>query len=872
MSETDNKPTLGRKPLGLKRSVEAGEVKQTFSHGRTNKVVVEVKRRKLIGKPGAEAASEAAPAAEKPAPEAKKSAPPPAPAPKKPAPKKAAPSGETPQERVARLQREAEEERLRLTEEARRREDEAKARELEEEKRRAEENRRAEEEAAKAEQAAAAAEKQAAEAATGTPAPAPAEAPAPASPAAEAAPADDAEAPAPRRFTPVARPEPKKAEPVTAKKPADGGKKASANRGADRKGGDRRRDGKLTVTRALNDDEGARARSLAALKRAREKERRAHFTGRSQPREKQVRDVVVPEAITVQELANRMAEKGADLVKALFNLGMMVTVNQTIDQDTAELLVEEFGHNITRVSESDIDIDTSGDVDADETLKPRPPVVTIMGHVDHGKTSLLDALRGTDVVRGEAGGITQHMGAYQIKTKGGDLVTFLDTPGHAAFTAMRARGANVTDIVVLVVAADDGIMPQTVEAINHTKAAGVPMIVAINKVDKPEANVKKVRERLLEHEVIVEELSGDVQDVEVSAKTGKGLDELIEKILLQAEFLELKANPDRDAEATVIEAKLDKGKGPVATVLVTRGTLKRGDVFVVGTQSGRVRAMNDDKGRQVKEAGPAMPVEVLGLGGVPMAGDLLSVVENEQRAREVSEYRQEQATAKRTAMAPASLDTMFSALADKQNVIEYPVVIKADVQGSIEAINNALHNLSNDEIKVRILHSGVGAITETDVTLASASNAPIVGFNVRPNAKARQQIEQTKTPMLYYDVIYELTEEIAKQMAGIWGPERVETVVGRAEVKQVFPAGKKDKAAGLLVVEGAIRKGLHARLTRNDVIVSATTIASLRRFKDDVDEVRTGLECGVVLADTNDIRAGDQLEVFEVSERERTIG
>jgi len=362
-----------------------------------------------------------------------------------------------------------------------------------------------------------------------------------------------------------------------------------------------------------------------------------------------------------------------------------------------------------------------------------------------------------------------------------------------------------------------------------------------------------------------------VQDVEVSATTGKGIDELIEKIMLQAELLELKANPDRDAEATVIEAKLDKGKGPLATVLVNRGTLKRGDVFVVGTESGRVRALLDDKGKQVKEAGPSMPVEVLGLGGVPNSGDQLTVVENEQRAREVAEYRQEKATEQRTAMAPASLDTMFSALADKQNVIEYPVLIKADVQGSVEAINNALHNLSNDEIKVRILHSGVGAITETDVTLASASGAPIIGFNVRPNAKAREQIEQNKTRMMYYDVIYELTEDISKEMVGIWGPEKVENVVGRAEVKQVFPAGKKDKAAGLLVTEGAIRKGLHARLTRDDVIVSATTIASLRRFKDDVDEVRAGLECGVVLEDTNDIKAGDSLEVFEVEERERVL-
>jgi translation initiation factor IF-2 len=864
MSETDNKPTLGRKPLGLKRSVEAGEVKQTFSHGRTNKVVVEVKRRKVLGKPGADA-PEAKDPVEAPAPAPKPAAkkPAPAPAPRKPS----APSGETPQERVARLQREAEDERMRLAEEARRREEEAKAQALEEEKRRAEDNRKAEEAAAKADAEPVSAPEPEPEATEV------AKAPEQEPEATDAGPAPvEEEAPAPRRFTPVARPEPKKPE-VSAKKPVDS-KKPAAGRSGDRaeRKGDRRRDGKLTVTRALNEDEGARARSLAALKRAREKERRAHFGGQSKQREKQVRDVVVPEAITVQELANRMAEKGADLVKALFNLGMMVTVNQTIDQDTAELLVEDFGHNITRVSESDIDIDTTVDVDADESLKPRAPVVTIMGHVDHGKTSLLDALRGTDVVRGEAGGITQHMGAYQIKTKGGDMVTFLDTPGHAAFTAMRMRGANVTDIVVLVVAADDGIMPQTIEAINHTKAAGVPMIVAINKCDKEDANPKRVRERLLEHEVIVEEMSGDVQDVEVSAKTGKGLDELIEKILLQAEFLELKANPDRNADATVIEAKLDKGKGPVATVLVTRGTLKRGDIFVVGTESGRVRAMNDDKGRQVKEAGPSTPVEVLGLGGVPMAGDVLTVVENDQRAREVSEYRQEQATAKRTATAPASLDTMFSALADKQNVIEYPVVIKADVQGSVEAINGALHALSNDEIKVRILHSGVGAITETDVTLASASGAPIVGFNVRPNAKARQQIEQSKTEMLYYDVIYELTEEIARQMSGIWGPEKVETVVGRAEVKQVFPAGKKDKAAGLLVVEGSIRKGLHARLTRQDVIVSATTIASLRRFKDDVDEVRTGLECGVVLADTNDIKAGDQLEVFEVSERERTIG
>jgi translation initiation factor IF-2 len=860
MSETDNKPTLGRKPLGLKKSVEAGEVKQTFSHGRTNKVVVEVKRRKLL-KPGGADGGEAVPsalAAPEPAAPAPVAAPPP--------PARSAPAAETPQERVARMQREAEEARLTSLEESSRREAEERQRAAEAERLRAAENRKA------AEPGDAPAE--------------PVEAPGEAALAApqgsddaaeissdEVAAQDESHAPAPRRFTPVARPEAKRSEPAVARRPdaspAKKPERPARGGGADRN--DRRQSGKLTVARALNDDEGARARSLAALKRAREKERRAHFAGQSAPREKQVRDVVVPEAITVQELANRMAEKGADLVKALFNMGMMVTVNQTIDADTAELLVEEFGHNLTRVSASDVDINTSEDVDADATLVSRPPVVTIMGHVDHGKTSLLDALRGTDVVKGEAGGITQHIGAYQITTKNKHRITFLDTPGHAAFTEMRARGANVTDIVVLVVAADDGIMPQTIEAINHTKAAGVPMIVASNKSDKEDANPKRVRERLLEHEVVVEAMSGDVQDVEVSAKTGKGIDELIEKIMLQADLLELSANPDRDAEATVIEAKLDKGKGPLATVLVNRGTLKRGDIFVVGTQSGRVRALLDDKGKQINEAGPSMPVEVLGLGGVPMAGDQLTVVENEARAREVAQYRQEKATEKRTTTAPGSLDTMFSALADKQNVIEFPVLVKADVQGSVEAINNALHGLSNDEIKVRILHSGVGAITETDVTLASASHAPIIGFGVRPNAKAREQIEQNKTRMMYYDVIYELTEDITKEMLGIWGPEKVENVVGRAEVKQVFPAGKKDKAAGLLVAEGTIRKGLFARLTRNDVIVSATIIASLRRFKDDVDEVRTGLECGVVLADTNDIKPGDSLEVFEVEERERSL-
>ena len=885
MTDSNDKPTLGRKPLGLKSAVVAGEVKQTFSHGRTNKVVVEVKRRKVLGKPGeAGGVVHEAPAAEVPV-TAAAPVPTPAPAPvveapaavvaapvpvapqpapvqpqRAPAPRPAPPRNETRQEAQSRLLREAEEARMVATEAATRREHEQRLRAMEEEKRRAEENRRI---AAGEAEAAAAPVVEAAPVVV-TPvveAPAaPVAAPAAPAPRAERAPAA---APAPRRFTPVAAPAPaRRPEAAAAKKPGAARDKAGA---------DRRQSGKLTVSRALNEDEGARARSLAALKRAREKEKRAHYAGQSQQREKQVRDVVVPEEITVQELANRMAEKASDLVKSLFKMGVVGNVNHVLDQDTAELLVEEFGHNIERVSENDVDINIAADVDAEDTLQPRPPVVTIMGHVDHGKTSLLDALRGTDVVRGEAGGITQHIGAYQIKTKGGDLITFLDTPGHEAFTDMRMRGANVTDIVVLVVAADDGIMPQTIEAIRHTRAAGVPMIVAITKCDKPEANPQKIRERLLEHEVVVEQMSGDVQDVELSSKTGVGLPELIEKILLQAELLELRANPDRAAEATVVEAKLDKGKGPLATVLITRGTLKIGDILVVGTQSGRVRAMLDDKGRQIKAAPPALPVEVLGLSGVPMAGDTLTVVESEARAREVAAFRHEQATAKRTVSEAPSLENMFSALKAKATVIEFPLVVKADVQGSVEAIVNALNKISNDEIKVRILHAGVGAITESDVSLAAASGAPIVGFNVRPNAKARELVDRFKVRMKYFDVIYHLTDDISKEMAGVWGPERIETVVGRAEVKEVFPAGKHDKAAGLLVLEGYIKKGLYTRVTRHDVIISKTHIGSLRRFKDDVAEVRAGLECGVVLQDTNDIRAGDMLETFEVEMRERTM-
>ncbi|HEX5238335.1 MAG TPA: translation initiation factor IF-2 [Sphingomicrobium sp.] len=835
--ETTEKPKLGtRPPLGIKRTVETGKVKQSFSHGRSNTVVVERKQRRIFTKPGE------APPPEPPKPVAE------APKPAAPAPKAAvaaAPKRSSPQDDIARrkelqdkLLREAEEARLTSLEQARRRDERKRTEQSEDERRRAEENRKAEEAAAEEARLRTEDEAQAVDQARSEP-----EVAQPA----EAEEQDDRAARRPAGHAPAAkRPEP-----------------ARPSRGRD----EHRQRGKLTVSRALSDEDDSRARSLAALRRAREKEKRHHMeTG---PATRQARDVVVPEAITVQELANRMAERGADLVKALFKMGMPVTLTQTIDQDTAELLVTEFGHRIKRVSEADIDIDTSADVDAAETLKSRPPVVTIMGHVDHGKTSLLDAIRGADVVAHEAGGITQHIGAYQVQLPSKDKITFLDTPGHEAFTEMRARGANVTDIVVLVVAADDGLRPQTVEAINHTKAAGVPMIVAINKIDKPEAKPQKVREELLQHEVVVEDMGGDVQDVEVSATKKTNLDKLLEAIQLQSEILELKANPDRAAEGTVVEAKLDKGRGPLATVLVQRGTLRVGDVFVAGASSGKVRALVDDHGRQVKEAGPSVPVEVLGLSVVPSAGDAFTVVENEARAREVAAYRQSVLDRKRTTSAPVSLENMFATHASTTK--ELPLVIKADVHGSIEAIVHALNRLSTDEIKVRILHSGVGAITESDVTLASASGAPIIGFNVRPNAKAREVAERNKVEFRYYDVIYHLTDWVKSAMAGELGPEIIETVVGRAEVREVFPAGKKDKAAGLLVTDGVIRKGLNARLTREDVIVSKTTISSLRRFKDDVAEVRAGLECGVMLADTNDIKAGDMLEVFEVEERARTL-
>ncbi|WP_199554770.1 translation initiation factor IF-2 [Sandaracinobacteroides hominis] len=939
MSE-DEKPKLGLKPqLGVKRTTEVSQVKQSFSHGRTHKVVVETKKARVFRKPGDPAPTEsevdvleaedeasalapapaaapapvAAPAAPaqpampvappppfvvvkdepvareqpRPAPKAEPEARPvaeaaapepaaeaaaapapepvaeapaqPAPAPEpvaakpveapKPAPKPApAPIPQkpeltavqkalqnpklTPRERTQLMMRLAEEERLQRAEEVRIREDRARAEAAEAEVLRLEEKARVE-----AEEAARAAE-EARRAAEAPPAPAPVE--------------DEEERP---RGAVAGRP--------SLRRPPEPAKPSRNPRE------EQRRQGKLTVTRALGDDDG-RTRSLASMRRAQEKQKRSAHGGGAAATARTPREVQVPESITVQELANRMAERGADLVKALFKMGMPTTMNEFVDQDTAELLVTEFGHIIKRVSDSDVEIGIEGDADRVEDLQPRPPVVTIMGHVDHGKTSLLDALRGTDVVKGEAGGITQHMGAYQVTLKSGEKISFLDTPGHEAFTEMRARGAQATDIVVLVVAADDGIKPQTIEAINHVKAAGVPMIVAINKMDKPGADANRVRTELLQHDIQVEEMGGEVQDVEVSALKKTGLDELAEKILLQAEIMELTANPDRMAEGIVVEAKLDKGRGPLATVLVKRGTLRTGDIFVVGVEWGKVRALVNDKGQTIKEAGPSMPVEVLGLSGVPQSGDILSVVETEARAREVADYRQQVALTKRTTSAPASLETMFAGLADKK-AVEFPVVVKADVHGSTEAIVSALNKLSTDEIKVRVLHSGVGAITESDVTLARASGAVIIGFNVRANAKAREAAHAGSVPLKYYDIIYDLIDEVKAGMAGKLGPEYFENVVGRAEVREVFQAGKFGKAAGCLVVEGFIRRNLKARVLREDVIVYTGSIASLRRFKDDVTQVEKGYECGIGLENFQDIQQGDVIETFEVEERLRTL-
>ncbi|MDA5194619.1 translation initiation factor IF-2 [Govanella unica] len=622
---------------------------------------------------------------------------------------------------------------------------------------------------------------------------------------------------------------------------------------------------KLTVTRALSDDDG-RTRSLASIRRRREKEKRAR--DEAQP-VKIVRDVVIPETITVQELANRMAERSVDVIKALMKMDVMATINEVLDADTAEIIVADFGHKARRVSESDVEIGIGGEPDRDEDLRTRPPVVTIMGHVDHGKTSLLDALRTTNVVSGESGGITQHIGAYQVTLANGAKITFLDTPGHEAFTAMRSRGAKITDIVVLVVAADDGVMPQTIEAINHAKAAEVPMIIAINKMDKPGAKPERIRQELLQHGIVVEEMSGDVLDVEISAKERTNLDKLTDAILLQAELLELKADPNRPGEGVVVEAELDRGRGPVATVLVKRGTLRVGDVLVAGCEWGKVRALLDDKGRRVEEAGPSLPVVVLGLNGTPSAGDDFAVVETEARGREIADFRLRQRETKRHGVRD-TLETMFERMKVTQ-AQGLPLLVKADVQGSTEAIVSSLQKLNTDEVAARIVHSGVGSISETDVTLAKASNAPILAFNVRANAQARDLAEREGVEIRHYSIIYDLINDIKAAMSGLLAPERKETVIGMAEVLQVFQAGKTGKAAGGLVIEGTVRSGAKARLLRDNVVIYDGELGSLRRFKDEVKEVRSGIECGMSFVNYTDLKVGDKIEVYEVTELKRSL-
>ncbi len=828
MSDNDGKKTLG---LGGSRP---SNVKQSFSHGRTKNVVVETKRKRVVvPKPGAA----------------------------KPTAKPTGPIGGDPSKRPAGISDVELERRMkalanakaREAEETAKREAEEKERAAEREARRAEIEAKEAEDKAREERAKAKADEEERKREEAAKAKAVADAP----PAAAAVPGETA----------VSRPTAAPRKTDRGSDDRDKGGKSKPGRGGD----DGRRSGKLTLNDALTGREGGRQRSMAAMKRKQDRAR-AKAMGGSVEREKIFRDVALPEAITVSELANRMTERVADVVKALMNNGIMATQNQTIDADTAELIIEEFGHKVVRVSDADVEDVIQAVEDKPEDLKSRPPIITIMGHVDHGKTSLLDAIRNAKVVAGEAGGITQHIGAYQVTTDSGAVLSFLDTPGHAAFTSMRSRGAQVTDIVVLVVAADDAVMPQTIEAINHAKAANVPMIVAINKIDKPSANPDKVRTDLLQHEVIVEKMSGEVQDVEVSAITGQGLDNLLEAIALQAEILELKANPDRAAEGAVIEAQLDVGRGPVATVLIQNGTLHQGDIFVVGEQYGKVRALINDKGERVQEAGPAVPVEVLGLNGTPEAGDVLNVVETDAQAREIAEYREKAAKEKRAAAGAATtLEQLMANAKENENVSELPIVVKADVQGSAEAIVQAMEKIGNEEVRVRVLHSGVGAITETDIGLAEASGAPVFGFNVRANATARNTANQKGVEIRYYSVIYDLVDDVKKAASGLLSAEIKEKFIGYASIKEVFKVSNVGKVAGCIVTEGVARRSAGVRLLRDNVVIHEGTLKTLKRFKDEVPEVQSGQECGMAFENYEDIRPDDVIEIFEREEVERNL-
>jgi translation initiation factor IF-2 len=823
----------GKKPLGLSGGAHAGRVNQSFSRGRTKSVVVETKRKRIMApKPGAQSAAAINAEGGKR-------------------------STSMPDAELERRLRALQNAKAREVEDQERREQEEQGREDDRARRRAEIETKEREEREHEQAIKSKAE-------------------------------DDARR---QREETERRNAPKTADPIAPTEPSDAG---IANRGVGKPGGpppvrrdadrddkrerpnrggerDARRAGKLTLNEALTGGEGGRQRSMAAMKRKQERQRQKAMGGMAE-REKVIRDVRVPETITVSELANRMAERVPDVVKSLMNMGMMVTQNQPIDQDTAELIIEEFGHKMLRVSDADVEQVIDSIQDKSEDLVPRPPVVTIMGHVDHGKTSLLDAIRHAKVVAGEAGGITQHIGAYQVTTDTGAVLCFLDTPGHAAFTSMRARGAQVTDIVVLVVAADDAVMPQTIEAINHAKAAKVPMIVAINKIDKPAANAQKVRTDLLQHEIVVEKMSGDVQDVEVSAHTGQGLEQLLEAIALQAEILELKANPNRAASGAVIEAQLDVGRGPVATVLIQNGTLRRGDIFVVGEQWGKVRALINDKGERVEEAGPSVPVEVLGLNGTPEAGDVLNVVSTEAQAREIAEYRAQSSKDKRAAAGSATtLDQLLANAKANKNVSELAIVVKADVQGSAEAIVQALEKIGNDEVRVRVLHYGVGAITESDIGLAEASGTPVIGFNVRANAPARASANQKGVEIRYYSVIYDLVDDVKAAASGLLSAEVRENFIGYARIQEVFKVSGVGNVAGCLVTEGIARRSAGVRLLRDDVVIHEGTLKTLKRFKDEVKEVQSGQECGMAFENYEDVRKGDVIEIFEREEIERSL-
>ena len=916
---TENDDKKKKKPLSLskpgklelKKTVEGGQVRQSFSHGRTKTVTVEVKKKRTFQQGAAgemteikdspqdevfEAAPEAAPAApvETPA----------------PAPGKA-----------QRTLTEAEQAtRARALEEARKAAEEA-AREsaaaqvaLEEARKAGE----AEEAAARAEEEALAKAKEAAEAEAKVTAVEDAQE-AEAAEAAEASEADEAAKPA---EAPVAETrsrreieeEARRAAEAEAQRMADEASQRAADaerkraaleveikgdvidegeatpdrrksrggaapaeapaRPSRAKGERKRRSGKLTISEALNDEGGARQRSVAAFRRKQERERqqRSRDTGGGGSSAKVVREVSIPDVITVGELANRMAERATEVIKSLMKMGVMATTNQTIDQETAQLVVEEFGHSPKLISASDVELNLGATVEDDDGVRlPRPPVVTVMGHVDHGKTSLLDALRSTDVVRGEAGGITQHIGAYQVELESGEKISFIDTPGHAAFTSMRQRGAHVTDIVILVVAADDGVQPQTIEAINHARAAEVPIIVAVNKMDLPAADSNRIQTELLSHEIVPEQMGGDVQVIEISATTRMGLDTLTEAISLQAELLELTANPERAAFGAVIEAQLEAGRGAVATVLVQGGTLNVGDIFVAGAEWGRVRALINDRGENIKSAGPSEPVEVLGLNGAPQAGDDFAVVENDARAREIVEYRQDVIRDKRVvAAARGSLDEMFEQIKAGE-AAEVPVVVKGDVQGSVEAIVGALNNMSTDEVKVLVLHAGVGGITESDVSLASVNNGLLIGFNVRAIPQAREQAKRDQVEIRYYNVIYNVVDDIRAMLEGELAPTIQENLLGSAEIREVFSVSKVGKVAGCMVTDGLIRRDSKIRLTRDSVVIHEGQLGTLRRFKDDVREVQNGYECGIALENYNDIQVGDIVDCFEVQEIARRL-